>query len=1092
MTLQEMVQTAARLYAERRAVCFDECNNQTPVVYTYKTVINLATELTDFLREHCHLSENVEIGLYCHTGINLPSWIIGILQVPAAYSPIDPDVPPNLSAFFMKKCNFQYILVEKDKVDKFTAAHGYLFSCNSLEMQKVGLILFQQNNSNTNVNPLLQHVNEKNESFAMTNSWESHILDKDETKPSKELLDVRQKHSIAYVLHTSGTTGVPKIVRVPHKCIVPNILHLREIFKITPDDTVFMASPLTFDPSVVELFIALATGASLLIVPKMIKMMPQELSKVLFQHHRVSVLQATPTLLRRFGVQHIKSTVLSADTSLRILALGGEAFPGLDVLRSWRGKGNKTHIFNMYGITEVSCWATCYNVPEEFFSTDHRFDLLVPLGTPLSGTIVGVKAANGSAILEGEGQVFLGGEERVCFLDDEVTLPMGTVRETGDFVIVKDCEMFFLGRKDNQIKRHGKRLNLEYVQQIAEGCCQVETCAVIWYQEEKLIIFVVPKDIFKKRDLLKKLKECLPSYAVPDELLLIDSLPVTSHGKIDVSELSLIYNNHLNSRKRDSKLIKEEELWERLQSVWKSLLNLPDDSGNILKDSLFLHSGGDSLKSLQFLDEIEHMVGRTVPSLLEIILSNSIGEVYNHVLKTVFPKDDLKLSCSGAVKRKVSGGSSEEPSKKYGEPKSERSLAAEAAAVRFIAVSRGNRSLSIGEPLKKEDISESEILKSKCDKGKFSNANIMETESIKKSPGQETLGQTAEKLMLHIRWKSDLGKCVDASPLILISITEKVSAFVYIGSHSHVIQALDLHSGDVKWERKLADRIESSACASKCGNFIIVGSYNGVVYVLRSNNGEIHWSFATDDAVKSSAAVDPSTGLVFIGSHDQHVYALDIYKEECVWKLHTEGGAVFSSPQLHLLPHHLYIATLGGLLLAINPLMGNTVWKRGCGKPLFSSPHCNEDYVCVGCVDGNLYCFSHFGEKVWEFSSNGPIFSSPCISNLAKDTFFGSHDCFTYCCDMEGNLLWKFETTSAVYATPFVFHSHGKTLLAVVSTDGSIWILNSKSGLVEGTGKLPGEAFSSPVVWGTMIIVGCRNNYVYCLDVCLSETNKIV
>lgn len=59
-----------------------------------------------------------------------------------------------------------------------------------------------------------------------------------------------------------------------------------------------------------------------------------------------------------------------------------------------------------------------------------------------------------------------GGRNRVCFLDGEVTVPLGTMRATGDFVTVKDGELFFLGRKDSQIKRHGKRLNIELVQQV--------------------------------------------------------------------------------------------------------------------------------------------------------------------------------------------------------------------------------------------------------------------------------------------------------------------------------------------------------------------------------------------------------------------------------------------------------------------------------------------------------------------------------------------------------------------------------------------------------------------------------------------------
>ncbi|KAM6439775.1 beta-alanine-activating enzyme isoform 2-T6 [Liasis olivaceus] len=969
MTLHEMVQTATRLYPERRAVCFDECSDQTPVTYTYKTVISLATELTDFLRKHCNLTGNLEIGLYCYPGINLPSWILGLLQVPTAYSSIDPDALPSLNTYFMKKCNFQYVLVEEDKVDKFTVTYGHLYSQNSLQLQRIGLILFQRHSDVQ----LTKYVHADSESSMVRSIWKAHLEEQHEAKPPKDLLHVREKHSLAYFLHTSGTTGVPKIVRVPHKCIVPNILHLREIFKITPDDVVFMASPLTFDPSVIELFITLASGACLLILPTVIKMMPQQLSRALFQRHRVTVLQATPTLLKRFGVQHIRSTILSVDTSLRILALGGEACPGLSVLRSWKEKGNKTHLFNVYGITEVSCWATCYRIPEEVLDTDHCFrsDSLVPLGTPLSGTIVEVKDANGSVVLEGEGQVFI--------------------------------------------------------------------------------------------------------------------------GKIDVSKLNKIYSSHLNSRKNESKL-SEQELWEGLQSLWQSILNLPDDSSCILEDSQFLPSGGDSLKLLQLHDEIERMVGRPIPGLLEIILNRSIGEIYKHVLKSAFPSDNLTASSHSAIKRKLSGHLSEEPNNKRVELTSKSSLKTEVATVGFIAVSRGNHLVSINEPVKNQIEAESAEKNEMLQKSN-TNVNITETASVEENLGPENLGETTKKLTLHVRWTSDLGKCVDASPLLVIPIPDKLPAFVYIGSHSQVIQAIDLYSGKVKWKRNLADRIESSACISKCGNFIVVGCYNGLVYVLQNSNGEIHWAFPTEDTVKSSPALDPSTGLFFIGSHDQHVYALDIYKKECVWRLHSESGGVFASPHLNLLPHHLYVGTLGGLLLAVNPVMGKTVWKSVCGKPIFSSPHCDKDYVYVGCVDGNLYCFSHFGEKVWAFSSNGPIFSSPCVSNFSRDIFFGSHDYFIYCCNREGNLLWKFETTSRVYATPFLFCSHdldSKTFLVVTSTDGKIWILNAKTGVAEGTGELPGEVFSSPVAWGSTIIIGCRNNYLYCLDLCLSKTNKTV
>ncbi|XP_069645768.1 beta-alanine-activating enzyme isoform X1 [Haliaeetus albicilla] len=1115
MTLQELVNCAASLYSDRQAVWFDECNGKPPTFYTYATVVKLAMELTAFLQKHCDPQGKCEIGLYCYPGINLPSWILGILQVPAAYSPIDPDAPPVLSSYFMKKSNLQYILVENDKINKFRTSHVGYFYHNSSTIEHTGLTLFQMCSSNADLNSQVDNVKSKYEPFkAMGNLQPGSTVCPDQTKVKTSeggYMDIGQKYSLAYALHTSGTTGIPKIVRVPHKCIVPNIQHLKSIFEITQDDVLFLASPLTFDPSVVELFVALTSGASILVVPNTIKMMPVELSAALFHHHHVTVLQATPTLLRRFGAHIIKSTVLSANTSLRVLALGGEAFPVLNLLKSWKHKENKTSIFNLYGITEVSSWATCYKIPEEVFSSDFRTDFPIPLGSPLLGTKVEVRDTNGSAVLEGEGQIFIGGEERICFLDDEITVPLGTMRETGDFVRVQNAKLFFLGRKDNQIKRHGKRFNIECLQQAAEDLCQVEACAVTWYQQEKLILFVVPKDDLEKRETLKELQKRLPAHAVPDELVLIKALPLTSHGKVDISELNKIYQNHLNSRRRDSKLSGAEELWERLQYLWKSVLGLLGDSTGISKDAVFLYSGGDSLKALRFYDEIEMLVGKAVPGLLEVILSRSIEEVYGHILKILFSDEDQLMNYDNVVKRKLSGNSGEELHGKYIKLKSERGLEVASGLTSFIALSRGNKFFSMNftksfmqptntvqvgvellqQPSFQHLVTPS-IMKSHAQGYEMENriltvtnkANKTDCCSVQQIPAECSHVTTAE-LALCIRWKSNTRKCVDASPLVVIP-SKEVSASVYVGSHSHAMQAIDLDLGEIKWEKNLGDRIESSACVSKCGNFIVVGCYDGLVYVLQSSDGEIHWTFVTEDTVKSSAVVDPSSGLVYIGSHDQHVYTLDIYKKACIWKLHCEGGAVFSSPCLSSSPHHLYVATLGGLLLAVNPVTGNKIWKSFLGKPLFSSPHCNEKYVCVGCVDGNLHCYTHSGEKVWQFSTNGPVFSSPCISSLTKqEIFFGSHDCFIYCCNMEGNLLWKFEATSSVYGTPFVFQSgdlKNKILLAAVSTDGKVWILNAKSGTAEGVDKLPGEVFSSPVVWGTKLVVGCRNDYIYCLD----------
>ncbi|KAM8800969.1 beta-alanine-activating enzyme isoform 1-T4 [Rhynchonycteris naso] len=1098
MTLQELVHQAASIYPNKTAVCFDECNGQPPVYYTYKTLVNAASELSDFLLLHCDFQGIHEIGLYCHPGINIPSWILGILQVPAAYAPIDPDSPPALSVHFINNCNLKYILVEKQQITKFKSSYETLLNYDTFTVEHKDLVLFRLHWKNVGVSLML---NDRKEKYKKENMAYSTSSENSSEEKSEEHMDVRLKHCVAYVLHTSGTTGIPKIVRVPHACILPNIQHFRVLFEITQEDVLFLASPLTFDPSVVEIFVALSSGASLLIVPTSIKMLPSKLATVLFSHHRVTILQATPTLLRRFGSQLIKSTVLSASTSLRVLALGGEAFPSLTVLRSWREVGNRTQVFNIYGITEVSSWATFYRIPEKSLNSTFKCELPVQLGFPLLGTVVEVRDTNGFGIREGNGQVFLGGRNRVCFLDGEMTVPLGTMRATGDFATVKDGELYFLGRKDSQIKRHGKRLNIELVQQVAEGLQQVESCAVIWYNQDKLILFMVSKNELVKDYIFKELEKHLPSHAIPDELVLIDSLPFTSHGKIDVSELNKIYLNYTNL-KSEHKLNGKEELWEKLQHLWKSILSLSEDSLMVPDESLFLNSGGDSFKSVRLLSEIEKLVGTSVPGLLEMILSRSILEIYNHTVHTVFPEEDLTVSNTCATKRKFSDINQEETSGKSLHQKSVMPFNLDNERNAFIALSRGSRILSpnttrfltkLGHcpsAYSSDLISETNVQKVQSSHppaliGKSEDSTCVENHE----DGTPVIG--AEAMEFRVRWRSDTGKCVDASPLVVIPADDKSCATVYIGSHSHRMIAVDLYSGKVRWQQILGDRIESSACVSKCGNLIIVGCYNGLVYVLKSNNGEKYWVFTTEDAVKSSATVDPTTGFLYFGSHDQHAYALDIYEKKCVWKLKC-GGAIFSSPCLNLIPHHLYFATLGGLLLAVNPASGTRVWKHSCGKPLFSSPQCCLQYVCIGCVDGNLLCFTHFGEQVWQFSTSEPIFSSPCTSLSEQEIVFGSHDCFIYCCSMEGHLQWKFETTSRVYSTPFAFHNHSRSnemLLAAASTDGKLWILESNSGQLQSVFELPGEVFSSPVVWESMLIIGCRNNYVYCLDLLSSNEN---
>ncbi|XP_041081198.1 beta-alanine-activating enzyme isoform X2 [Polyodon spathula] len=1088
-SLHDLVQRAAHIHSDKIAVCFDDCSGDMPVYKTYSEVINGARELTNLLNIQCDIKNRSVFGLYCQPGINLASWILGILQVPAAYLPVDPEAPPHLSAHVMMQCCLRYILIQSDfdMTKKFLNSFSTWLHCDAvvvLQNQNLTLLKLQWRESHNlgTANELQDRMTEGQQQDTQTSK-----VDSSEPSVSVEQIDSRVPGCLAYVLHTSGTTGLLKIVRVPHSCIVPNILHLRTMFQITPEDVLFMASPLTFDPSVVELFVTLSSGASLLIIPSVVKMMPKKLAAALFNHHKVSVMQATPTLVRQFGTSLLKSTVLSASTSLRVLALGGETFPTLAVLRNWRAKGNKTQFFNLYGITEVSSWATCYMIPDDIIDSTSRSEDPVPLGTPLLGTTMEVRDPNGSLLKQGEGKAFIGGRERLCFIDNEVTVPYGTMRETGDWVALKDSNVYYMGRKDSHIKRHGKRLNLETVQQTVESLSTVEACAVTYYKEHKLILFVVSASQCANgdKDIFLELVKFLPAHAMPDKLVVVESLPFTAHGKVNMKELVKVYEKQMEALKLHSGPRGKEELWACLLVLWKAVLSLPADV-TIPPESAFLFSGGDSLKSLRLSEEIEAMVGRTLPDLMEVILNGSFLDLYNHIANFTFSSKDKETS---DINMKEKFPYVEVQNRTVTHSYKEK-------AVSFTSMSRGGLifKTDVDVPNNRNSIAykhvqtrgHSDITHQHVNKAPAGSAVYQVGSADPLCPAKGPLAGDGG-LMLKMRWKSDTGKCVDASPL-LISAAGEASVTVYIGSHSHRMQAIDLFSGMIKWERVLGDRIESSATVTKCGNFIVVGCYDSLVYVLRASDGKTYWTFSTGNSVKSCATVDPESGLVFIGSHDHHTYALDIETKQCVWKRHCGGGAVFSSPFLNSSPRQLYIATLGSQLLAVNPDNGDILWKHSSDKPFFSSPQCTQRAVFIGSVDGNVYCFSHTGKKLWQFSTNGPIFSSPCINNSSladQKLVCGSHDNYVYCLRAGSELLWKFKTSAQVYSTPFIFSDHhagSRLLVAVTSTDGKLWILDYESGVLKTSYSFPGETFSSPVVWGRTLIVGCRNNFVYCLE----------
>lgn len=216
-------------------------------------------------------------------------------------------------------------------------------------------------------------------------------------------------------------------------------------------------------------------------------------------------------------------------------------------------------------------------------------------------------------------------------------------------------------------------------------------------------------------------------------------------------------------------------------------------------------SGGDSLKALHLCEDILTAVGVTSPELLEVILDGTFSEILRHVASvTLTPPLESSLSSLSEAKRRLADAPTAVPLKRE---RKQSTTAGEILAVKVIRRAGEVIEMKIRTP--------------------ETNTNVRTDAHGEKDPSKK---RRDDALGLSLSWSSDTGRCVDASPVLLVqdrtdqrSDVGKTS--VFIGSHSHRIQALDLITGSLLWERVLGDRIEASAAVSHCGSLVVIGQY---------------------------------------------------------------------------------------------------------------------------------------------------------------------------------------------------------------------------------------------------------------------------
>ncbi|KAE9463023.1 hypothetical protein C3L33_05069, partial [Rhododendron williamsianum] len=298
-----------------------------------------------------------------------------------------------------------------------------------------------------------------------------------------------------------------------------------------------------------------------------------------------------------------------------------------------------------------------------------------------------------------------------------------------------------------------------------------------------------------------------------------------------------------------------------------------------------------------------------------------------------------------------------------------------------------------------------------------------------------------KKIDMKEVWKVHMESCIDASPLVVFKDQD---VFVFIGSHSFKFLCINAKSGFVQWETKLEGRIECSAAIIGDFSQVVVGCYQGIIYFIDLLSGSICWHFQTCGEVKCQPVVDECRNLVWCGSHDCNLYALDYRSYCCVYKISC-GGSIYGSPVIDEVSNTLYVASTSGRVTAISikAMPFSELWLRELEAPVFGS-------LSIYSQNGNVLCCLVDGQLL-HWMQVVPLFG-------------------------RGGLLWE--------------HNLGDPITSSAYVDENLQLVSNFSHLSDRL-DLQGNIFSSPVMIGGRIFVGCRDDYMHCLQLKSEEVNGL-
>lgn len=407
-------------------------------------------------------------------------------------------------------------------------------------------------------------------------------------------------NDLAYVMFTSGSTGLPKGVSIRHSSIC-NLVHKCQEVSFSENDVVGSAADVGFDASTFEVWGPLCNGGTVEVIDRDILLNPRELERLL-KTNRVTILFLTTSLAN----QLIESSDSIFD-QLGILVIGGENL-NVEKIRKLATGRRPRRIVNGYGPTEATTFTTYYDIDVPAANL-----VGIPIGKPLRN--VHIVIANEGQVLVPQGaigEILIGGaglcegylNEQAETSDKFISIDGCKFYRSGDFGRFCDSENIqYLGRIDRQIKMNGYRIELSEIESKLSMYESILDVTVMQFDHNAhviLVAFVVPGNSFNNENCTAWISANLPFYMAPARIITLASLPLLSSGKIDAEALKAIFRSYQTEFSPGIQQ-KRDEFEEKIFRIWQVIFV----TDQIDINSNFFEIGGNSIAVVKLFQELQ-------------------------------------------------------------------------------------------------------------------------------------------------------------------------------------------------------------------------------------------------------------------------------------------------------------------------------------------------------------------------------------------------------------------------------------------------------------------------------------------------------